>query len=521
MTTLIHLCRKDFSFAKYDLIGAWAVFLVAAMLPRFLTSALAEAAAAVLGLLLIVQYFQIFAASLKILRADSFHGGNAFIGTRPVTKTLLWFSKIASIATFVLVPWLLAKMIGILTLGVHLSTSDWVIFVCEEMLVFGTIAALALVVGTHTRNFVRTSLLTIALVAGVLWLAASIFNRSGGLHFITEARHLKASQWLVAQTLITASGLALSWLWIARRSMRASTAAGVLGFAAIALIAKSWDINYVERLAAAGTTTAPRLSWTGEPRISESGRNNVRFTTVVRGVELEDVPDGWTGFPSGVISEAHFADGTKLIGHATNSRTYGDATRALLPTMDIPINPDLAVPMQGLSTWFECEQSRVREMAGAPCTIRGAAMVELHEPIVLANLPAISGASAASGRLHCRIERLEANPEGVILLDISFAGASLRTHGDWGNLHDEIELLIVNPRTGNHTSIGHQSGTTSSTFGWSFLQRRLPIKGSAVDDTVDYRGFLKDARVYLIGRRYRGTVRVPFEMPEVRLERER
>jgi hypothetical protein len=113
MATLIHLCRKDYSFAKHSLSGSWVVFLVAALMPRFITGALAEAAVAMLGPLLAVQYFQIFASSLKILRADSYSGGNAFIGTRPVTMTMLWLSKLVSIAAFLLLPWLLAHVIGV------------------------------------------------------------------------------------------------------------------------------------------------------------------------------------------------------------------------------------------------------------------------------------------------------------------------------------------------------------------------------------------------------------------------
>jgi hypothetical protein len=174
MASLIHLCRKDYSFAKHVLLGSWVVFLVAALMPRFITGALADAALAILGPLWAVQYFQIFASVLKILRTDSFSGGNAFIGTRPVTMTMLWLSKLVAIAAFVLWPYLLAQVIGVWVLRVHLTPGDWMLFLIEKKLLFGMPAAIALIVGTHTRHFVWTTLLTIAFGALMLWLATSI-----------------------------------------------------------------------------------------------------------------------------------------------------------------------------------------------------------------------------------------------------------------------------------------------------------------------------------------------------------
>ena len=104
MSTLIHLCLKDHSFAKHALWGAWAVFLVAALMPTFITGALDAAAVPILGLVFVASLFQVFAATLKILRADSFTDGNAFIGTRPMTMTMLWLSKLIAIAAFVMLP---------------------------------------------------------------------------------------------------------------------------------------------------------------------------------------------------------------------------------------------------------------------------------------------------------------------------------------------------------------------------------------------------------------------------------
>ncbi|MCB1132619.1 MAG: ABC-2 transporter permease, partial [Verrucomicrobiae bacterium] len=184
MATLIHLCRKDFAFARNGLFGAWAVFLAAALVPLVITGALVEAAAPILGLLLAVQYFQIFAATLKILRADSYSGGDAFIGTRPVTRNTLWLSKVLSITAFVLVPWLLVKAFGVIALRLQLTPGDWLLYIIETTLVFGIPASIAWIVGTHTRGFIGSTVLTMVLAALVLWLAVAIFNRPGGFQFV-------------------------------------------------------------------------------------------------------------------------------------------------------------------------------------------------------------------------------------------------------------------------------------------------------------------------------------------------
>lgn len=519
MATLIHLCRKDYSFAKHALWGAWAVFLVAALMPRLISGALVEAAAPLLGLLIAVQYFQIFAAALKILQADSYAGGRAFIGTRPVTKTTLWGSKILSIAGFVLVPWLLARTIAVLAAGVHPSASDWVILVCEEILWSATIAAIALLVGSHTRQWAWAVLITIALVASLFWLAASLFNRPGGLNFITEARHLKASQWLVAQALITVSGLALSWLWITRRNPVTSIAAGGLLAALVFLGSKHWNINFIERLAASESTAKLRISWVGHPQVSETSRNNTVFATVSSAIGVEGTPEGWIAFPAGVRSFACYADGTTHNGHTANSPTHGDATRALLPSLGVPPLKENARPMDPNRLMiFQGYMALARKKAGMPCTLRGEALMELHEPIVLANLPARSGESATSGRFRYHVERVAATGPDQVAVDISVTGIRLSSRDELMNEQSEIEMLLVNSRIGHHTPIGYMSGGSSAVPGWFSLRRVFPIDGRPVEDKIDPVDFLKDARLYLIGRRYHGTVRVPFEMPEIVLE---
>lgn len=527
MATLIHLCRKDFSFAKHALFGAWAVFLVAALMPAFITGALVDAAAPILGLVFAASLFQVFAATLKILRADSFTGGHAFIGTRPVTMTMLWLSKLVATAALVLLPWLLVQTTGVWALRLHLTPSDWMLFLAEKTLLFGMPAAIALVIGAHTRNFGWAALLTIAFAAAIVWLAASIYGRPGALNFITEARHLKASQWLVAQVLVSIAGILLAWLWMTCQRPAWSVAAGALSLLVIAGVSTQWKANFVNRLALSDADGNPatsilRITWLGEPRVSSRSQNDVSFTTVIREAQVDGVPEGWLANPSGIRSNARFRDGAMIAGEAVNSHTYGDYSRALLPTLgvELPLNHPESPNQDSWKTWFEGETSLLRDRDDTTSKITGKCMVELYQPVVLANLPAESGASASHGRFRYGIEQVEASTGGISL-KLTVCGVDLTSRGDRMEKQDEIEILLINPKTGEHTSIGYRNGSTNGGFGWMTMRRNLRIDDWPDRKTSDPQTFLKNARLYLIGSRHGGTIRVPFEIPEILLEENR
>ncbi|MCP5534034.1 MAG: hypothetical protein H7A48_12755 [Akkermansiaceae bacterium] len=525
MATLIHLCRKDFAFARNGLFGAWAVFLAAALVPLVITGALVEAAAPILGLLLAVQYFQIFAATLKILRADSYSGGDAFIGTRPVTRNTLWLSKLLSITAFVLVPWLLEKTLGVIALRLELSPGDWLLYFIETTLVFGIPASIAWIVGTHTRGFIGSTMLTMVLAALVLWLAVAIFNRPGGFQFVEEARLLKASRWLLAQGLILLAGPLLAWGFIAKKRPVLSIAAGVVAVTLIAVASTGWQWNFARPLAVSGADAAPftdplEISWLDAPRISRLTRNGVEFTTVVRGARIDGAPDTWLACPTGVKSAARFPDGGVITSEAINSPYFGDASRTLLPSLGIhsPEDDPATVERWRNHVWFEGNTMELQNRPAKTATITGEARVEIYQPVVLADLPARAGANAATGRFRYRIGRIEPSPGGGIAVEVSAVGTSLLSRGDMRNPYNEIEILIVNPRTGRHTTLGSGSGSSSATFGWWCQKKQISIETNDPDERIDPVEFLKGARFYLIDRTYRGTVSVPFEIPEFRLE---
>lgn len=521
MKLLIHLCRKDYSFAKHTLWGAWAVFLVAVLMPVIMTGPLVNAVALFLVLVSFAPLLLIFAATLRILSADSFTGGHAFIGTRPVTMTMLWLSKLITIAAFVLLPWLLAQIIGVFALGLHLTPADWMLFLIEKKLLFGIAMAIPLMVGTHTRNFGWTTLLTITFTILMIRFATTTLGKPGGLDFIMEARYLRASQWLVTQLLISIAALLLSWLWMVRRNLSWSIAVGLIAIAGIAIVSTNWQVNFVEKLAFSKAPAAPNLciTWLDGPSISGSSRNHVQFTRVIRDAKLEGVPDGWIASFSGIRANAHFHNGGVMTGDTINSRKYGDFSRALLPALgvDLPMNHPDRLNQWNFITWFEAESSLLRDRPDPVATISGTCMVELDQPVVLANLPARNGASASNGRFLYRVESVE--PSGSsISVKLTVCGATLGSRGDWSDILRGIEILLINPKIGKQTQSQWSGGSTSG-LGWASLRRDLSIDDWPNSGTSDPLAFLNGARLYVIGRRHGGTVPLPFDIPEIRLEK--
>jgi hypothetical protein len=527
MATLIHLCRKDYSFAKQALWSAWAVFILAALLPSFISAKLSDAAAPMFGLFIAASIFMAFSAALRILRADSFTGGNTFIGTRPVTMTSLWLSKLTAIAAFVCLPWLLAQVIGVLALRVHLTPADWMLFLAEKTLLFGLPASIALIVGAHTRHFVWSIMLTLTLGALILVLFAVIFGKPVEWNPNEAVRHLKASQWLVAQILISIAAILLSWLWMAQRRVSWSIAAGLIVLAAIALVSTRWKVNFVERLVFSNAPKANelRIAWHGEPSIGFGSRNGVPFTMVMHEAKVDGVPEGWISNFSDVRSHARLRDGEIITSHVSNSRNYGAFSHALLPSFGVEqhLTSTSRHYFESRATWFDAKTSLLSGRKDQTAKISGVCMIELAQPLLLANLPARPGASTSQGRFRYHIEDLDTS-SGVITLKLVVGGINLASRGDFRKMQDDIEILLINPKTGKHTTIGRGTGSSSAGLGWITMTRSLSIDDGLPgpgQQTSDPQTFLKDAQLYLIGSRYGSTVRVPFEMPDLKLSKAR
>jgi hypothetical protein len=160
-----------------------------------------------------------------------------------------------------------------------------------------------------------------------------------------------------------------------------------------------------------------------------------------------------------------------------------------------------------MTNWFEGDASLLRGRTDPIATISGECMVELAQPVILANLAAQPGVSASYWRFRYHIEQA-LDTGGAISLKVELSGVDLTSTGDMSYGHDDIEILIINSKTGKHTDIGRGSGGSSGRPGRLTINRDLSIDDGLPGpdlQSTDPPIFLKDTRLYFIGRRHGGT----------------
>ena len=465
MKPLIHLCKKDFAFAKSWLIGAWGALALIAVLPAVLD---ADLATPMLILNMIVPLLLVFAAALKIMRADSWIGSAGFMDTRPLTRWFLLAARLASLFVLVLIPALMASLLGAIAMRVVLSPPDFGLLVMENSLNYGLAISVALLVGAFTRGIGLATILTISLGVLLVWLCVSIHGRPGAFRFLAEGHSLKTSQWLLTEALVLISAIGITWFWMAVRRPAWSWVATALALGLSVSTGFLWQGNLARVFAkrdVPGTNRA-NIEWLEPPSLAGGRQNGVSFTSVIRPARVNGIADGWLGYPLGFHSKARFTDGTTISSEKTGSRTYGDFTLPLLASLgvNIPDNHPCRSWSRESSTWFECETSRINNHSDRRASINGEATVELYQPVVVANLPPTSGASAVHGRFRYRIERIDSR-EGQISLSLSVRTVTLASYGDFARSMNDTEIALIDPATGNRRTHG------SRRLGWKFSSK--------------------------------------------------
>ncbi len=521
MATLIHLCRKDFASAKRTMWGAWLVFLGFALVPVLVTDG-AEHATLYFVVVPLVPWFLVFFLTLMILRVDPFIGSNSFIGTRPVSKSTIWFSKMVSIAVFVLMPCLFARFIGVLLLGLDLGLSDWAIWWVGNVLGFGVPATIAWIVGTTTRGMILSTGLTMALFLGICLLFISLGNDMDEFRFLAAAEHLEASRSLVACLLILIAGPLLAGCWIVGRRVWWSFATYIGTAVVITFVSTRWNFNFVERLVKADLNETPtsenlRISTRGRPLVTDSRWDGTRMTTVFLEASVDGVPNTWIAHPAGIKATARFRDGRMIHSVCLNQATHGEDILSKLPSIGIRIDEGLSGAESCRTKWFETESWRLSDLPDRNCTITGESWMEFYQPCILAVLSAKSGAVAVKGGTRCELDEVRIW-KNVISMDLTLTQLNLSSRRYLANLQQGIALFLINQETGQRTNIRMEGA-----MGVRAMKTRLTpdfrIQSSGSDgEAVDPRTFLKDAKLYLIGARYGGTGRVSFEIPEIRLK---
>jgi hypothetical protein len=499
MNTLLHLCKKDFTFAKPWILGTWFALAVSNILPWI--SPEGRASEPFMMIRLLAPVVMIFLTSTRIIHCDSFVGTSGFMGTRPVRATTLLGNKLVLIAFVLVLPAVGFAVLHAACLRVNLSALEWLLLFIENWLYFSLIAGAAVAYAVISRHVGIMVVFMIATPFLFLMLLA-MFNLNWPFGKSLEDQHLSSSFKLVAKVFLPLAAIVISMCWVALRRIWL-TAAGFLLCAAF-LVAPGlfWKWNFVEEMsrdAAPAEIISDRaeVQWIDAPSFwpNFTSRFNIDYSKVTRPGKVTGLRDGWKGKLVKFQSEALFKNGTVW-------KSEGESEFA---------------------TWnlFECEKNRLREMPDRRASIRGTGTFQLYQPVIRAELPAEVGAAFVDNRFRYRIESLNFNNR-EIYVSLSIRGVALESLGDGARESGRIGLLLVNPRMNEFTNTGSSGGSRRLGEEWITVHGTLlldQIAGPAHPHRAEE--FLKGARLHILGTRYGGNIELPFEIPEMLLEEKR
>jgi len=525
MSTLIHLCKKDFTFAKPWILGTWLACAIGTLLPW--VSPDGEASVLFMMIRLLAPAVLVFLASAKIIFCDPFVGTTRFIGTRPVRATRLLTQKLLLIAVVLVIPAVAFALLHAACLRVQLSASEYLLLFMENWLYFSLIAGAAVAYSVISRNVGILMVFVIATPSLFLMLMA-FFNLHWPFGPSLEDQHLIASFKLVTQAFLSVAAVAIAMSWVALRRIWLTAAAFLLCAAFLVAPGVFWKWNFVDELSRDATSKeiiagSPALKWMDPPRFgSHRSRESVPYSQVEWIGHMTGLKEGWVGKLLKFKSEARFTDGTVWTSEGVSDLyPFGHLAPAILPQLGIQVSEDHPMRLYEKSwawTLFECEKSRLQKRSNRRASIHGTGTFQLYQPVVLAELPAQAGASAVIGRFTYRIDSLNAF-EGRISVSLSIIGVALKSKGDSTRSFRPLELLFVNPSTKQFTDTNGSGGSGRTSSEWITVHKTVSIdQHPASTHRPDVQEFLKGARLYILGTRYGGNIVLPYEIPEMTLE---
>ena len=531
MNTLLHLCKKDFTFAKPWILGTWFALVISNILPWI--SPDGKAGEPFMMIRMLAPMVMIFLTSTRIIHCDSFVGTVDFMGTRPVRATTLLRNKLVLIVLVLVLPAVGFALLHAACMRVNLSALEWLLLFIENWLYFSLIAGAAVAYAVISRNVGIMGVLIIATPSLFLMLLA-MFNLNWPFGQSLEEQHLKASFQLVAQAFLSVAAVAIAMSWVAKRRIWL-TAAGFLLCAAF-LVAPGlfWKWNFVDEMSQDVTTSEivsdrADVQWTDAPTFgSYSSRNNITYSQMIRSGSVTGLKDRWIGDLAKFESEARFANNTtwKSEGNS-DSQNFGVGYSFLSPAflLKLGLHPGEGEVMPhnvGSKLWtlFEIERRRLWKMPDRRASIRGTGTFQLYQPVIRAELPAQVNASFVAERFRYRIESLTCNRRAIQVV-MSIRGVALRSRGDGAKASGNVELLLVNPVTKEFTYRRSLGASRRIGGEWITVHETL-LLGQQSDPVNRQRAekFLKGARLYILSTRYGGNIELPYEIPEMLLEEE-
>lgn len=526
MNILIHLCKKDFTFAKPWILATWLALAVSNILPWI--SPDGKEGEPFMMIRLLAPAVMIFLTSTRIIHCDSFVGTASFMGTRPVRPTTLLLNKLVLIALVLVLPAVGFALLHAACMRVNLSALEYLLLFIENWLYFSLIAGAAVAYAVISRN---VGIMVVFMIAtpGLFLMLLAMFNLNWPFGKSLEDQHLSSSFKLVAKAFLPLAAVVISMSWVAKRRIWLTAAGFALCAAFLVAPGLFWKWNFVEEMSRDAApseiiSSGAEVQWIDAPSFwpRHTSRNNIEYSLVTGPGRVTGLKDGWRGKLVKFQSEARFKNGTVWNSEGESEfNPFGALTPAVLPQVGISIAEDQLLRRHPNSnTWslFEFQRNRLREIPDRLVSIRGTGTFQLYQPVILAELPAVVGAAFVDDRFRYRIESLNFSRR-EIHMSLSIRGVALESLGDGARESGRIELLLVNPRTKEFVNTGSPSGSRRLGGEWITIHETLLLDQEAGPANQHRAGeFLKGARLYILGTRYGGNIKLPYEIPEMLLE---
>ncbi|MFT4176318.1 MAG: hypothetical protein QM627_06645 [Luteolibacter sp.] len=524
MKNFLHFFKKDYASVRPWLWATWGILLLHLIVFRIEMNG-ASTHMGHLANTLLPRFF-IFLTTLHLFQQDAFLDSSGFLASRPIPRLKILAFKTGFVALALLFPAALAHFAAVHLLGIHPSLADAFLYFLEYSLPDALFAGAGILLGMTTRKPVVALALMLVLILLYLRFHFTAFR---DFHQFPENRNLIAGilleqnlLWLAVITLI-----ACGWTIFRRRALPLFVGI-LLGFAGYSEIRKiSWNPvePLIPRIAIAEILDhPPEIILEEKPNFgSNSTRDGERYFTLRQQGKLRGLKEGWEAKVLFFDATAKTSSGSSIISR-TNTLSIHDFGGARLDSLVLPrfgITPHYRFGIfshPGYWPLFDCKTKELPP-PGDTLNISGNATFRLYQPQILGELPLKENASVLAGRFRYRISQIQ-RLDSRASLSISAYGLPLASRGDRAAMGD-VEFLVLNPVTKQFASPPAKAGGGSTGDSMYHFNVNVSLLSSRENPPTseDLAVFLKDAKVYIVGKQEASTVTLPYEIPEITLEK--
>jgi hypothetical protein len=265
---LRHLVRKDAHHQRHFLFFIWLLALLWPLSNLFLAEhPLPSLVVGKMIILSLVSLLVVFSL-ISVMLLDPTSGSTRFLATRPIPWWLLFTSKLLFALLFLWLPLVLARLLGLVTVGFHLSLADQALHLLELSLVAAGVAALFVLPALFLRRM-STVLLTLVGCSIAAYILFVVIDENWEVWSLNNWRFQQANinvrlgGVLVAgfSLLLTALVIALLRYWKPRPAVPLTLLAGGLFYSVFFLFFSPFEPDQIFAQQNGITVDSPRDSF--------------------------------------------------------------------------------------------------------------------------------------------------------------------------------------------------------------------------------------------------------------------